>query len=264
MLVMLAVIIAIHEYGHYLMMRRNGIPVEEFTIGFGPTLIQKQLKSGTWFRVKLIWLGGYAKPTDEGAQMIKDASAWARFQIYVGGMLTNATMAFLVFLVFGYATGKVPVIIIPYIKWAPNWLWPFLAAFLLSYGLWLATPFLVVGMLIKMGMAFFAQAAGPIGIFQMGHEMATRSATPAQLTSSLLLMFAMINSAIAGFNLMPLLPLDGGHLFGMLLTKLSGRHAAKAMKVFGIVSVVVFIFLVIMIFQSDISRLISGGSIIPK
>ncbi len=37
-LVVLTVLVFVHEYGHYLVARRNGVRVEVFSIGFGPEL----------------------------------------------------------------------------------------------------------------------------------------------------------------------------------------------------------------------------------
>jgi membrane-associated protease RseP (regulator of RpoE activity) len=265
MLIILAITIAIHEFGHYWFMKRNQIEVEEFTIGFGPTLWEKQLKSGTWFRIKLLWLGGYAKPSATGQKQLATASGWVQFKVFIGGMLMNAKAAFVVFLAFGYITGKMPVVILPYIEWAPAWLAPAVAAFLLSFGLWLATPVIIVMLLVKLGLGFFAQAAGPIGIFHASEQMAQAAPTTAALVSSMVLMFALINSSIAGFNLMPLLPFDGGHILGIILRKLVGpKHAKNAMRFYGWISAIIFIFLVIMIFKADIMRLITGGSLIPS
>ena len=38
-IVAIALLIAVHEYGHFSVARRLGIKVEKFSIGFGPALL---------------------------------------------------------------------------------------------------------------------------------------------------------------------------------------------------------------------------------
>ena len=56
-ILILGVIVVSHEFGHYSLARRNGIRVNEFDIGFGPTLLKKRVGE-TDFCVKLLPVGG--------------------------------------------------------------------------------------------------------------------------------------------------------------------------------------------------------------
>jgi regulator of sigma E protease len=60
-LVVLTVVVFVHELGHYLIARFNGVRVEVFSIGFGRELYGWTAKSGTHWRIALIPLGGYVK-----------------------------------------------------------------------------------------------------------------------------------------------------------------------------------------------------------
>lgn len=53
----LGVIVISHEFGHFAVARRNGIRVNEFDVGFGPTLLRKRIGE-TDFCLKLLPLGG--------------------------------------------------------------------------------------------------------------------------------------------------------------------------------------------------------------
>ena len=53
----LGVIVISHEFGHFTIARRNGIRVNEFDVGFGPTLLSKRIGE-TDFCLKLLPLGG--------------------------------------------------------------------------------------------------------------------------------------------------------------------------------------------------------------
>src|SRR5580704_10908862 len=59
-LLMLSVLIVLHEYGHFILARLNGVRVNDFAVGFGPTLLKwTSPRSGTNYRINLFPLGGY-------------------------------------------------------------------------------------------------------------------------------------------------------------------------------------------------------------
>jgi regulator of sigma E protease len=60
-LIVLTVVVFVHEFGHFLVARANGVRVEVFSIGFGRELYGWTGKSGTRWRIALIPLGGYVK-----------------------------------------------------------------------------------------------------------------------------------------------------------------------------------------------------------
>lgn len=60
-LVVITVIVFVHELGHYLIARANGVRVETFSIGFGPELFGFTAKSGTRWKFSLLPLGGYVR-----------------------------------------------------------------------------------------------------------------------------------------------------------------------------------------------------------
>jgi regulator of sigma E protease len=60
-LVILTVVVFVHELGHFLIARWNGVRVEVFSIGFGPELFGYTAKSGTRWKFSLLPLGGYVK-----------------------------------------------------------------------------------------------------------------------------------------------------------------------------------------------------------
>ena len=60
-LVVLTVLVFVHELGHYLSARRNGVKVQTFSIGFGPELLGWTDRSGTRWKLSLIPIGGYVK-----------------------------------------------------------------------------------------------------------------------------------------------------------------------------------------------------------
>jgi regulator of sigma E protease len=60
-LFVLTVLVFVHELGHYLVARWNGVRVEVFSIGFGPELFGWTNRAGTRWKISAIPLGGYVK-----------------------------------------------------------------------------------------------------------------------------------------------------------------------------------------------------------
>jgi regulator of sigma E protease len=55
------VLVFVHEFGHYLIARWNGVRVEVFSIGFGPEVFGWWDRAGTRWKFSTIPLGGYVK-----------------------------------------------------------------------------------------------------------------------------------------------------------------------------------------------------------
>jgi len=59
-LIMLSILVVLHEGGHFLLARLNGVRVNDFAVGFGPTLLKwTSPRSGTNYRLNLLPIGGY-------------------------------------------------------------------------------------------------------------------------------------------------------------------------------------------------------------
>jgi len=67
-----AIIVFVHEFGHFWVARRMGVRVLRFSIGFGPIIWSKTDKYGTQFAVSAIPLGGYVKMLDGREQTLQE------------------------------------------------------------------------------------------------------------------------------------------------------------------------------------------------
>ena len=102
-LVLLAICILLHEYGHFLSARAKGIAVSEFFIGFGPKIYSFR-RNNTEYGIKAILLGGYVKipgmDQDEEVQGYKEKELFhtAKWQnkllISSSGIVINLLLAF--------------------------------------------------------------------------------------------------------------------------------------------------------------------------
>lgn len=109
--VLFALIIFVHEFGHLLAAKRVGVKVEEFSIGFPlPGLKGLHLFdwSGTRFTLNWLPLGGYVKPIGEDDPDIEGGLAAApksaRLAVLSAGSLTNLAVGYAV-LVVGFRLG---------------------------------------------------------------------------------------------------------------------------------------------------------------
>lgn len=105
-IVALGILVAVHEYGHFWVARRNGVKVERFSIGFGKAIWRRMGKDGTEYVLAMIPLGGYVKmldgrvddvPAELQDQAFNHKSVWARMAIVVAGPMANFVFAVFAF-----------------------------------------------------------------------------------------------------------------------------------------------------------------------
>lgn len=101
-LILLVLLVVMHELGHAIAARRNGVVVEEFGIGFPPQAWAKKLKNGVLFTLNWLPLGGYVKLQGEHDAANKKgdygaASLWAKTKILLAGVFVNWITAVIIF-----------------------------------------------------------------------------------------------------------------------------------------------------------------------
>jgi regulator of sigma E protease len=92
-------LVVVHEFGHFIMARRNGVDIEEFGIGFPPRLYKHKTKGKWLFTINLLPLGGFVKMKGEHDSDTKPgtfgaASLTAKTKIMVAGVVMNLLTAF--------------------------------------------------------------------------------------------------------------------------------------------------------------------------
>ena len=89
----LALLILIHEFGHFAAARLFKIPVEEFGLGFPPRVATLFTAGGTKFTLNLLPIGGFVRPKGENDPNIPDglaaANPWKRLGVLIAGPMMN-------------------------------------------------------------------------------------------------------------------------------------------------------------------------------
>lgn len=116
-ILMFEVMIVIHEWGHFIVARKNGVFVQEFALGMGPAIVSyTSKKSGTMYSWRLFPIGGYCQMLGEEEESPEEGSfstksVWARLAIVAAGPLMNILTAFVLSVVVlamsGYMTNEV-------------------------------------------------------------------------------------------------------------------------------------------------------------
>lgn len=101
-LFILVLLVVLHELGHAISARRNGVVVEEFGIGFPPRGWARKLKNGVLFTLNWLPLGGYVKLQGEHDAATNKgdygaASFWVKTKILLAGVFINWLTAVLIF-----------------------------------------------------------------------------------------------------------------------------------------------------------------------
>lgn len=122
--VALSIIVAVHEYGHYIVGRWTGIKAEVFSLGFGPVLASRTDRHGTRWQIAALPFGGFVKfKGDADAASGKDGAAisrlseaerrqtmhgapvWARAATVAAGPVFNFVLSILIFTGFFMVQG---------------------------------------------------------------------------------------------------------------------------------------------------------------
>ncbi|WP_368188005.1 RIP metalloprotease RseP [Aestuariibius sp. HNIBRBA575] len=117
-IVALSIIVAIHEYGHYIVGRWSGIYAEVFSLGFGPVLFSRTDKRGTVWQIAAIPFGGYVKFLGDanaasvggeagGRNTMMGAPIWARSATVLAGPMFNFILSAIIFTGLAMTVGGV-------------------------------------------------------------------------------------------------------------------------------------------------------------
>lgn len=96
-IIIFSIIVLFHELGHFLLAKANGIKVNEFSLGLGPTVLGFR-RGETLYSLKLLPIGGACMmegedDESEDGRAFGKQSVWARISVVAAGPLFNFLMA---------------------------------------------------------------------------------------------------------------------------------------------------------------------------
>lgn len=110
-ILILGVLVAFHEFGHFLAAKLSGMKVDEFAFGFGPRLVRLFKRQETEYTIHAVPLGGFVKIVgmEPGEEDIPDGfqaqAAWKRALVIFAGPLFSFILGAAVLLFVGVYWG---------------------------------------------------------------------------------------------------------------------------------------------------------------
>ena len=101
--IIFSLIITIHEFGHFIAAKSNGVKVNEFAIGMGPAIFKKK-KGETLYAIRIFPIGGYCAMEGENTDSADgrafcQKAVWRRMIIVVAGVCMNMILGLILLMV---------------------------------------------------------------------------------------------------------------------------------------------------------------------
>jgi regulator of sigma E protease len=242
-IIVFTLIVIVHEYGHFIIARKSGIKVYEFSIGFpfSPRLVTLFRHKETAFTVRLLPIGGFVSFSQEGNEddtELFEASNNKRALVISAGSLFNIIFAFIVF-VSVFVIGK-HLNLIDAILLSAKTVWEILSE----------TVMFILN--IFTGHGTMEGLSGPVGIAAMAGQAASKGIL------SLCYFTGVLSMSLGIMNLLPLPALDGGHLIMLFIESVRKKPLSpKTYQVVTLVGLSLFLVLTIAVTYKDVAKLIA-------
>ena len=204
---LLGCLVFIHEGGLFLMAKLCKIRVNEFAIGFGPTIWRRQGKT-TLYALRAIPLGGFVKLEGEEEESTKEgsfseASTFKKVAIVAAGGLVNIIFAIIVFWLLSI-----------FVVGINNSL-PYLKIFIQS----------MIDSVVQLftGKASVEQMMGPIGLSNVISKTSG--------IEDFVYILSVISLSLGVTNLLPVPPLDGGKIVLLIIEGIRRKPLTTRFKV---------------------------------
>ena len=121
-IIIFLLVILIHEFGHFIVAKMNGVSVLEFSIGMGPKLFQRE-SNGTLYSLRVLPVGGYCQLEGEDEEndspnSLNNQSPLVRLKVILAGAIMNFILA-LILLILLMSVSRVSTEVSGVIKDSP-------------------------------------------------------------------------------------------------------------------------------------------------
>ena len=231
---LLAILVLIHEGGHFFVAKLCKVKVNEFAIGFGKTVWSKKIGE-TLYALRLIPLGGFVRmegeeePSEEEGSFSK-ASWWKKIIIVAAGGVVNIIFAIIVFF----------LLVIFYYKYPLNEALQITGNF--AYAIVETIRFLFSGNVTV------DELVGPVGISNIIIKTSG--------IADYIYLIATVSLSLGITNLLPIPPLDGGKILIYIIEKVKRKsfkeETRAAIELTGFVCIM---FLAVFVMINDIGNI---------
>ena len=203
---LLGFLIIIHEGGHFIVAKLCKVKVNEFSIGFGKKIWQKQGKE-TKYSLRLIPLGGYVSMEGEDEESddeksFSKANVWKRMAIVLAGATVNILFGLLVYFILVSTVG------IQFVDPAKDTIWNRIYYGAKGTGNFIVATIDSIKMLFTGGVA----ADQMIGIVGISDVVSKTNGIINYLS-----LLSVISVSLGVTNLLPIPALDGGKIIILLI-----------------------------------------------
>jgi regulator of sigma E protease len=111
-IIALSILVFMHEFGHFIVCKLVGVPVEEFGFGYPPRALTMFTLGGTKFTLNWLPFGGFTRPKGEGDPNVPDglaaANPWKRIAVFLAGPVMSILTAVILFIAIYGILGSLP------------------------------------------------------------------------------------------------------------------------------------------------------------
>jgi regulator of sigma E protease len=238
---LLGFLIWIHETGHFIVAKICKVKVNEFAIGFGPTIWKKQGKE-TKYALRLIPLGGFVSMEGEEQESNEEgsfskASIPKKIAIIAAGALVNIIFALIIYFILCTISINYTNNILEKISLAGN----ATKEFVLAIGEGLKQ--------LVTGSNPMEQLTGPVGISQIVSQT--------NGIKEFIYILAVVSMSLGVTNLIPFPPLDGGKILLLIIEAIRKKSLKQETEIkIQMIGFSILITLSIFITYNDILRII--------
>lgn len=222
----ITIIISIHEFGHFIVAKKLGFNIKEYSIGFGKKLWGKKDKSGIDYSIRLLPIGGYVNIAEED---FETKAPWKQLLVSISGVLFNFIFAFILCIFIVLIRGK-------------N----------IMEGLSLFTELNGL-MLQSLGQLFTGdtkQLGGAISLISVSSTLISQGFI------NTILLTIVINLNVAYFNLLPIPALDGARCISSIFKIITKKTSFKYENHVNLVGFCFLIGLAIILIGKDIYSIV--------
>lgn len=106
-ILLFGILIAAHEWGHFIAARLCGVTVHEFSIGMGPLVWKKEGKKGTTFSLRALPIGGFCamegeEEDSDDPNSLSQQGFWKKVLVFAAGAIMNLLVGMLIILLLNF------------------------------------------------------------------------------------------------------------------------------------------------------------------